>query len=226
MVVNSNTKDIYRQIPSFIERKKSILAVQGDLSQKIVEELFNVKLDNMYFMDNKSVVPNEIELCRCGYTGEDGFEIYLKEEIGDEIREKLVDLSLENENIMFGGLVERDLLRLEAGLCLSGVEFGGDMDIDFKALGMDFMVGLKHRKEKNFNSDFIRSGFVGTRPIKKGEIVDQQGEEVGLITSSNKSFNLNKFIGMGYIRKDRIDNKLEGVERVELPFIEANYKRK
>ena len=225
MVVNSNTKDIYRRNHSFIEREKSILAIQGDQSQKIVEELFNINLDDMYFMDNKTVIPNEIELCRCGYTGEDGFEIYIKPQIGDEIRYKLVDLSLKNENIMFGGLVERDLLRLEAGLCLSGVEFGEDMDIDFKALGMDFMVGLKHRKEKNFNSDFIRSGFLGTRPIKKGKIVDQQGEEVGLITSSNKSFNLNKFIGMGYIRKDRIDNKLEGIERVDLPFIESNYKR-
>ena len=103
----------------------------------------------MYFMDNKSVVPNEIELCRCGYTGEDGFEIYLKEEIGDEIREKLVDLFLENENIMFGGFSGERFIRLEAGLCLSGVEFGGDMDIDFKALGMD-LVGLKHRKREKF----------------------------------------------------------------------------
>jgi aminomethyltransferase len=225
MVVNSNTKDIYRRNHSFIEREKSILAIQGDQSQKIVEELFNVNLDDMYFMDNKTVIPNEIELCRCGYTGEDGFEIYLKPQIGDEIRYKLVDLSLENDNIMFGGLVERDLLRLESGLCLSGVEFGGDMDIDFKALGMDFMVGLKHRKDRNFSSDYIRSGFLGIRPIKKGKIVDQQGEEVGIVTSSNKSFNLNKFIGMGYIRKDRIDNKLEGIERVDLPFIESNYKR-
>ena len=225
MVVNSNTKDIYRRNHSFIEREKNILAIQGDQSQKIVEELFNINLDDMYFMDNKTVIPNKIELCRCGYTGEDGFEIYLNPQIGDEIRYKLVDLSLENDNIMFGGLVERDLLRLEAGLCLSGVEFGGDMDIDFKALGMDFMVGLKHRKDRNFSSDYIRSGFLGIRPIKKGKIVDQQGEEVGIVTSSNKSFNLNKFIGMGYIRKDRIDNKLEGIERVDLPFIESNYKR-
>ena len=226
MVVNSNTKDIYRRNHSFSEISKSILAIQGDLSQKVVQGLFDINLDDMYFMDNKTIIPGEVELCRCGYTGEDGFEIYLKPQIADEIRYKLIEMSLENENIMFGGLVERDLLRLEAGLCLSGTEFGEELDIDFKALNMDFMVGLKYRREKNFKSEYIRKGFVGKRPIKKGKIYNQEGKDIGLITSSNKSFNLNKFIGMGYILKENLNDKFDNFEISELPFIEAKYRRK
>ena len=85
-------------------------------------------------MDNKTIIPNEIELCRCGYTGEDGFEVYLKPNLADDVRHELVNLALNDNKIMFGGLVERDLLRLEAGLCLSGSEFSEGMEIDFKAL--------------------------------------------------------------------------------------------
>ena len=226
MVVNSNTKHIYRRNHSFSEIPKSILAIQGDLSQKIVEDLFNVKLNDMYFMDNKTIIPNEIELCRCGYTGEDGFEVYLKPNLADDVRHELVNLSLNDDKIMFGGLVERDLLRLEAGLCLSGSEFGEGMEIDFKALCMDFMVGLKQRREHNYQSDYIRTGFLSNRPIKKGKLVNKEGKEVGIITSSNKSFNLNKFIGMGYVLKENMNDKFDNFEIYDLPFIESNYYKK
>ena len=47
-----------------------------------------------------------------------------------------------DDKVLFGGLVERDLLRLELGLCLSGTEFDESMNIDFKALNMDFMMIL------------------------------------------------------------------------------------
>ena len=179
----------------------------------------------MYFMDNKTIVPNEIELCRCGYTGEDGFEIYLEPSLGDDIRYQLVDIALNDEKLMFGGLIERDLLRLEAGLCLSGVEFSEEMEIDFKALGMDFMIGIRHREENNYKSNYVRKGFISNRPIKKGGLINVEGREVGLITSSNKSFNLKKFIGMGYILKENLDDKFDNLELTNLPFVKSNYKK-
>lgn len=220
MVVNSNTKHIYRREPEFIETKKKILAIQGDYSQKLVESIFSINLNDIYFMDNKTIVDDELEICRCGYTGEDGFEIYMDENLGDYISNKLVDMAMENEKIMFGGLVERDLLRLEAGLCLSGNEFGGDMKVDFKALNMDFMVGINHRRDRDFKSYFERVGFSSKKPIKKGNILNAEGEIVGKITSSNKSFNLNKFIGMGYIKKGESNPEIEN-----LPFIANKYRK-
>ena len=227
LVVNANTKDYFRNIEDFYEKEKMIIAIQGEQSQKIVENMFSTQLDDVYFMGNKTIIKDTIELCRCGYTGEDGFELYLNEEEGKGIVENLVDLSFSNDNILFGGLVERDLLRLESGLCLSGTEFGGDMNIDFKALNMDFMIDLKYRKQRQFQSDYTRVGFTNERPIRQGPIINIRDEEIGFITSSNKSFNLNKFIGMGYMKKDCLDDKLKNnMELVNLPFIEPKYYKK
>ena len=224
LVVNANTKDYFRKHSELEEKDKIIIAVQGKYSQELLENMFSTNLEETYFMGNKVVIADTIEICRCGYTGEDGFEIYMDYKVGEDIIKNLIDLSLENENILFGGLIERDLLRLEAGLCLSGIEFGEDMNIDFKALNMDFMVGLKYRKANNYHSDYTRVGFTNSRPIRQGAIKNTEGQEIGFITSSNKSFNLNKFIGMGYIRKEALQDEFNGdLKMVDLPFITNNY---
>ena len=59
-------------------------------------------------------------------------------------------------------------------------------------------------------------------------MTDINGEEIGVITSSNKSFNLNKFIGMGYLKKELINSELNGklngnMELVSLPFVDSKY---
>lgn len=227
IVANANTKDYFRRIEDFHEKSKIIVAIQGDNSQKILEDIFSTKLDDLYFMENRTIIPDIIEICRCGYTGEDGFELYLNREDGEGIIENLVSLSLLNDNVLFGGLIERDLLRLEAGLCLSGTEFGGDLDIGFKALNMDFMIDLKYRRQYNFQSDYTRVGFTDRKPIRTGPIMSSDDTEIGFITSSNKSFNLNKFIGMGYLKKESVNDKLKSnMELVSLPFIQSKYYKK
>ena len=227
IVANANTKDYFRGIEDFHEKSKIIVAIQGDNSQKILEDIFSTKLDDLYFMENRTIIPDIIEICRCGYTGEDGFELYLNREDGEGIIENLVSLSLLNDNVLFGGLIERDLLRLEAGLCLSGTEFGGDLDIGFKALNMDFMIDLKYRRQYNFRSDYTRVGFTDKKPIRTGPIMCSDDTEIGFITSSNKSFNLNKFIGMGYLKKESVNDKLKSnMELVSLPFIQSKYYKK
>ena len=62
-------------------------------------------------MENKTIIHEEFEITR-GYTGEDGFELYLSKDRGKEITDYLVDKSLnENNGVSFGGLIERDILR-------------------------------------------------------------------------------------------------------------------
>ena len=227
LVVNANTKDYFRSLEDFNEKNKIILAIQGDYSQKILENMFETKLSDLYFMENRTIIKDTVEICRCGYTGEDGFEVYLNKEEGEEFIKKLVDLSLESDNVLFGGLIERDLLRLEAGMCLSGTEFGGDLEVGFKSLNMDFMVDLKYRKQYNFQSGYTRVGFTDKKPIRKGALTDIEGTEIGFITSSNKSFNLNKFIGMGYLKRELINSELKGnMELVSLPFVDSKYYKK
>ena len=89
------------------------------------------------------------------------------------------------------------------------------------------MIDFKYRKLHNFQSDYTRVGFTDNRPIKKGPILSHDDSKIGFITSSNKSFNLNKFIGMGYLKKDSVNDKLKGnMELVTLPFIESKYYKK
>lgn len=227
LVVNAANKDYFKNIPDFYERDKITIAVQGDYSQKLLENVFSTDLSGLYFMENKTILKEEIEICRCGYTGEDGFEIYLNQSEGEELVKRLVDVSFDNDNVLFGGLIERDLLRLESGLCLSGTDFGGDLNVDFRALNMNFMVDLEYRKRYNFTSDYTRVGFTDSRPIRPGPIFTRDETEIGFITSSNKSFNLNKFIGMGYLKKESLNTKLKGnMELVSLPFVRQKYYKK
>lgn len=65
----------------------------------------------------------EILLCRCGYTGEDGFEL----SIAHEDTEKVFDILLNEEEVKAAGLGARDSLRTEAGLCLHGNDMNEEL---------------------------------------------------------------------------------------------------
>lgn len=227
LVVNANTKHLFNHYVFKEKNDKVILAIQGDYSQKLLETILSTNLDDLPFMGNKTIVTDSIEISRCGYTGEDGFELYLDSNIGIDIYKSLIERSDTDDNIMFGGLIERDLLRLEAGMCLSGTDFGGNMGIHFDALNMNFMVDSTYRNQDRFKSDYTRVGFTNTAPIKVGPLY-ADNEEVGFITSSNKSYNLDTFIGMGYLNKNSIMNgdtvlqhgrQTGQLNLVKLPFI-------
>ena len=66
LVVNANTKDYYRNLDEFYERDKMIIAIQGEQSQKIVENMFSINLNAVYVMGNKTIIKDTIEICRCG----------------------------------------------------------------------------------------------------------------------------------------------------------------
>ena len=176
-------------------------------------------------MNNKTVINDTIEICRCGYTGEDGFELYLDSKYGDYIMSLLIEKSLVDEKVLFGGLIERDLLRLEAGLCLSGTDFGEHININFDSLDMNFLINKKNRDKNQFTADHIRVGLTSNKPIRTGELkIDDK--KFGLITSANKSFNLDKFIAIGYINKNYNNFDMKTTKITKLPFIETNYFRR
>lgn len=219
------------------KKEKIILSIQGDKSQSVLEELFNIELDNIYFMEGLTIA-KDIEINRCGYTGTDGFELYLDLDIGIHIYESLLDKSLSDSYIQLGGLLERDILRMEAGLYLSGQDFGYDIPIHFKETNLDFIIGKKRRRDLKFKGgnkinkpiQYQRVGFTSNRPIIEGKVYSNN-EEVGFITSGTKSYTLNKFIGMGYVKKtdnlyykNKNKNIILNIEN--LPFIQPTYYRK
>jgi aminomethyltransferase len=206
---------------NIVKKQRSIIALQGEGSQKILETIIRAPLDRLYFMENKTIVKDRFEICRCGYTGEDGFELYLDESYGCEIYENLVSLAdnYEKTSVQFGGLIERDVLRTEAGLCLSGAEFGDNLGIKFNSLNMPFLVDKKYRVDNSlkvrFRSELVKTMVVSNKPIQKGSLFVEDTKyknegnyemKVGFITSAVKSFSLNRFIGIGYINREyRLD---------------------
>ena len=169
LVVNTNTIDFFREKTCLKEQDKTILAIQGDYSQKLLEEITNRDLSSLYFMENKPIYKNELEICRCGYTGEDGFELYITgkdSKLSNDIIESLVDKSLNNKNIMFGGLIERDILRQEAGLWLAGNEFSRSYPIQFDGLNSKYLTDIKYRNNEHFYCESRLKYFCSDKPIK------------------------------------------------------------
>ncbi len=142
-----------------------------------------------------------VYVSRTGYTGEDGFEVFIESE---GVR-SLWDLLLER-GVKPIGLGARDTLRLEMGYLLSGTDFDGGqttlqtgpdfvLDWDHEFIGREAMVGQK-------GEDYQR--LVGLsmedRGIPRhGYDILKEGRGIGHITSGTMSPCLNAGIGMGYV---------------------------
>ena len=169
---------------------------------------------NLHFMNGSSVNLNGIEcyITRSGYTGEDGFEISIDAQSCSVVAETL----LANQSVRWVGLGARDSLRLEAGLCL----YGHDMNTETSPVEASLLwsISKSRRTGGNKQGGFLgaerilndiaagasqkRVGFVveGRAPVREGaEIIDQDGAQIGVITSGGFSPSLQMPIAMGYI---------------------------
>ena len=181
---------------------------------------------------------------RCGYTGEDGFELLLP---NNETGLAYVRGLLADERVKPIGLGARDSLRLEAGLCL----YGHDMDTSRTPVEADLQwVIQKSRRER---ADFpgaekilkqIADGPAEKRvgilpleraPAREGTEIHVDGELVGMVTSGGFGPSTDGPVAMGYVRADlaepgtKIDLMVRGKARAgevaALPFVQPNYKR-
>jgi len=106
---------------TYQESEDALIAVQGPNAATIVEKIIGKSLVKQLFMEGaRHKIPQlgvDALFTRCGYTGEDGFEIAVK-------ATKAVDFCelLRKAGVEPCGLGARDSLRLEAGLCLYGHE--------------------------------------------------------------------------------------------------------
>ena len=117
---------------SITQLQRALIALQGPSAGAAFAALVPASAD-MSFMDACSLHWNgvEIEATRSGYTGEDGFEISCP----DAVAEDLVRALLAHDNVGCAGLIARDSLRLEAGLCLYGQDMDASTSIVAASLG-------------------------------------------------------------------------------------------
>ncbi|MFD1412756.1 glycine cleavage system aminomethyltransferase GcvT [Oceanobacillus jeddahense] len=190
------------------------LALQGPNAEQILQKVVEEPLSEIsFFRFKKDVVMKGIDgtalISRTGYTGEDGFEIYLNSENGKDLWNILLDKGKE-EGIQPIGLGARDTLRFEANLALYGQELAAD--ISPLEAGLGFAVKLnkeadfigKEALKQQANNGVARQ-LIGIEMIDKGiprhgYSVYQGDTEIGFVTSGTQSPTLNKNIGLALVQ--------------------------
>jgi len=218
--------------------KYSLLAVQGPQSIVLLQELTDVDLSAIQYYNFKIgniAGIDEVILSRTGYTGEIGFELYVKNESAKQLWEAIFTTSVELKPI---GLAARDTLRLEKGFCLYGndindttspIEAGLGWIIKFTKDFVDAKL-LKEQKEGGATRKLVGLELIDKGIARKDyPIVDADGNDIGVVTSGTMSPTLNIAIAMGYVPKalSKIDtevliqvrNKQLKARVVALPFV-------
>jgi len=222
----------------------SLVALQGPKSSEILEQKINGVSSLKFMNGNKfSYSGKEIYVTRSGYTGEDGFEISISNELVEDLAKKLID-----KGVKLIGLGARDTLRLEAGLCL----YGHDINESTSPIeaNLKWAISKRRRDEGGFvgyskiksdmNGSLTRLR-VGVKP--EGKIIAREGvkifsednKEIGTITSGTFGPSVNRPIAMGYVKLNfsklgtkvllEVRGKKYDAIISELPFYKKRYVR-
>jgi aminomethyltransferase len=187
----------------------ALLAVQGPEAVGIVQSLTGVELAGMkyYWFAHGEVANVRATISRTGYTGEDGFEIFVPPQSADRVWQAIVEAGRSIELIPCG-LGARDTLRLEAGMRLHG----NDIDDTTTAVEADLnwivgwkkddFIGATVLREQKANG--VRRKLVGFEMIDRGIArhgydAYAGGAKAGLVTSGTQTPFLKKAIGMAYL---------------------------
>ncbi|PLS02428.1 glycine cleavage system aminomethyltransferase GcvT [Neobacillus cucumis] len=225
-----------------ISNETAQLAIQGPKAEGILQKLTGIdlsKIESFKFVQHVVLDSvTDVLVSRTGYTGEDGFELYLAAEQAEALWEKLLETGRE-EGLKPCGLGARDTLRLEARLALYGQELLSD--ISPLEAGIGFAVKLK--KESDFigkaallaqKEAGLKRKLVGIEVTGRGiprhgyKVFSEAGEEIGVVTSGTQSPSLKKSIGLALISakqaevgtklKVEIRNKMIDAIVVKTPF--------
>lgn len=185
------------------------LALQGPASEGILQTLTDLELPAMkYYRFARGRVDRvEAIVSRTGYTGEDGFEVYVAPEHAADLFRKILAAGKSVEAVP-AGLGARDTLRLEAKMAL----YGNDIDQTTTPLEADLAWIVKLDKGDFFGADVlrrekgegVRKKLVGFEMVDRGiarhgyPVVDGS-EEIGIVTSGTHSPTLKKAIGLAYV---------------------------
>jgi glycine cleavage system T protein (aminomethyltransferase) len=224
---------------------QALLALQGPQAAAVMQRLFP-EVNNLTFMTSKRFKINGIPcfVNRCGYTGEDGFEI----SIPSNQAENFALCLLEQPEVELIGLGARDSLRLEAGYCL----YGHDLDVNTTPVeaGLNWIIaksrlhdssqtypGIERIREQITNGpEVLRVGIQseGRAPLREGmDLLNDREEVLGTISSGGFGPSVAAPIAMAYVKKEYttlgqqfnvdIRGRIQRVNVVGLPFIKHRY---
>jgi aminomethyltransferase len=215
-----------------------MVAVQGPKALELSAAITDADASKLgyYFATPTEYRGKPAVLSRTGYTGEDGVEIMVGRELGEELWNQLL-----KRGARPCGLGARDTLRLEAGMPLYGHELGED--IDPLQAGLAWAVKLDKGDFRGRDALVLRQRdaslrkrvgleLAGKRIAREGAAVLADGKSIGVVTSGTYSPTFQKTIAMAYVEpafqspgtKLAVDVRgtVESAVVVGLPF----YKRK
>ncbi len=254
VVVNASRKQpdyahIENHLPEGIKLQRgedmALLALQGPKAVEVLEKFAPAAAD-LNFMHYAALDIEGIaaHVTRCGYSGEDGFEL----SVFAKDAARLWDLLMVDVLVRPIGLGARDSLRLEAGLCLYGHEL--DESTSPNEAGLLWSIAKRRREEGGFIgasrvqkewAQGVSRKRVGIRPDGRApardgtEIQNVDGRKIGVITSGGFGPTVNGPIAMGYVETAFADvgTKVNLIVRgqalpaqiFKLPFIPNNFRR-
>lgn len=209
-----------------ISEDLALLALQGPKASEILQRLTDIDLSTLKpfcFLEKGEVgevktlrpldmlrAQSRLWISRTGYTGEDGFELYILAEDARQIWDKLLEVGHE-AGLKPVGLGARDTLRLEAKLAL----YGNDIDEQTTPLEAGLERIVKYQKGEFIGREAllkqkergIQKKLIGFEMIERGiarshyEIFKGQ-EIIGKVTSGSYAPYLDKNIGLGYVKSE------------------------
>ena len=213
----------------------SLLALQGPEAANILSGLTDTDLSELkpFRFAEGAVAGAQTLISRTGYTGEDGFELYLSPEDAPRVWRELLGAGATP-----AGLGARDTLRLEAGMCLYGNEldpettplearigFAVHLDKEEEFIGQE---ALRREKEEGLRKKLVGFELDGRGIARHDHEVKVGDETVGRVTSGTLSPTLNRAIGLALVSpgvEDRFEvvirNRSVEAHTVQPPF----YKR-
>lgn len=194
-----------------VSERFSQIAIQGRHAEKILQKLTETSLSDIkyYWFKEGRVLSSEAIIARTGYTGEDGFEIYVPWSDGPRIWDALLKEGAPH-GLKACGLGARDTLRLEVKYPLYGNELGDDTNPLEAGLGWvtkfdkgDFVgrAAILAAKEKGLKRKLVGIQVKGAGIPRHGyKIYSADGaQELGVLTSGTQSPSLKLPIGLGYV---------------------------
>jgi len=220
----------------------ALIAVQGPKAIEILQKLTPLDLAGIkyYWFARGKVLGYDAVASRTGYTGEDGFEVYLKPQQAAALWNAVMEAG-RPFGLVPCGLGARDTLRLEAKMAL----YGNDIDDKHTVLEADLAwilklekgefigkAALAQQKAQGVKRKLVGFEMTGRGIARSHYKIVKNGQPIGEVTSGGPAPWLNKNIGLGYVAAEQsaIGTEFEVLIRdnpvaarvVQTPF----YKRK
>lgn len=185
-----------------------MLALQGPLAQDVLQKLESFSLEDIKYHHAREFGVDGARgiLARTGYTGEDGFELFVPNAHGKHVWDAILDAG-KAQGVLPIGLGARDSLRFEAKFALYGHEIdanttpiqaalGWACDLNKHFIGRDVLLKqkLEGTTKKLIGFEMIDRGIA-----RNGYEIASNGQVVGYVTSGMPAPALEKNIGLGYV---------------------------